>query len=186
MHTLVSVLCLALIGLVYAAAINDVRPLVVWHGLGDTYASPGMVQFESKVKKMHPGIFVHFVYIDQDVKADQRAGFVSDVFIKETLFTEGPLSMGTSINSSPMLLSSLPRFQSLAEGLMPSVSLKAASSSAHMWSEIIHPLCTISLLSDRNTWASLTCHCAAPLICYVRSLAAPPRLGYIANGHRRI
>ncbi|KAG8213988.1 Alpha/Beta hydrolase protein [Butyriboletus roseoflavus] len=76
---LVVTVCLALTGLVYAAAINDVRPLVVWHGLGDTYASPGMVQFESEVKKMHPGIFVHSVYIDQDTKADQRAGFYGNV-----------------------------------------------------------------------------------------------------------
>lgn len=172
MLALVSV-CLALTGLVYPAAINDVRPLVVWHGLGDTYASPGMVEFENEVKKVHPGIFVHSVYIDQDEKADQRAAFVSDAFTKETLFTEGPPSMGMSISSLPLSLSSSPRSQSLAEGLMPSVSLKAANSCAHTWSEITHPLCTISLLSDRNTWASLICHCAVPLICCVRSLAVP-------------
>lgn len=178
--------CLALTSLVYAAAINDVRPLVVWHGLGDTYASSGMVQFESEVKKMHPGIFVHSVYIDQDEKADQRAGFVSVVFTKETLFTKGSTSMGMSINSSPSLLSSLPQFQSLAGGLMPSVSLKVASSCAHMWSEITRRPCTTFLRSDHSIWASLTCHCAAPLTCCVRSLAAPQRLEYTANGHSRI
>ncbi|KAF8556342.1 palmitoyl-protein thioesterase [Imleria badia] len=75
---LVSV-CLAVAVVVYAAAINDVRPLVVWHGLGDTYASPGMVEFQNEVKKMHPGIFVHSVHIDQDTKADQRAGFYGNV-----------------------------------------------------------------------------------------------------------
>lgn len=177
-------LCLALTSLVYAAAINDVRPLVVWHGLGDTFASPGMVQFESEVMKMHPGIFVHSVYIHQDAGADQRAGFVSDVSTKDALFTEGPSSMGMSINNSPLSLSNSPRFQSLAEGLMPSGFLKGASSCAHMWSEITHRPCTISLLSDHNTWASLTCHCAVPLICCVRSLAVPQRLGFIVNGHR--
>ena len=77
MFALVISACLALTPLIYAAAINDVRPLVIWHGLGDTYASPGMVQFENEVKKMHPGIFVHSVYVDQDAKADKRAGFVS-------------------------------------------------------------------------------------------------------------
>ena len=87
MFPLVSV-CLALTSLAYAAAIDDVRPLVVWHGLGDTYTSPGMVQFESEVKKMHPGIFVHSVYIDQDAKVDQRAGFVSALFTKGTVFTK--------------------------------------------------------------------------------------------------
>jgi palmitoyl-protein thioesterase len=70
-------ICVVVAGYGYAAAIKDIRPLVIWHGLGDTYASPGMVQFESEVKKMHPGIFVHSVFIDQDAQADQRAGFVS-------------------------------------------------------------------------------------------------------------
>lgn len=94
--------------------------------------------------------------------------------------------MGMSINSSSLSLSSLLRFRSLVEGLMPSVSLKAASSSAHTWSEITPLLCTTSLLSDHNIWASLTCHCATPLTCCVRSLVALQKLGYIANGHRRI
>lgn len=84
MFALVSA-CLALTSLIHAAAINDVRPLVVWHGLGDTYVSPGMVQFESGVKEMHPGIFVHSVYIDRDAKADQRAGFVSGLFTQGTV-----------------------------------------------------------------------------------------------------
>ncbi len=72
------------------------RPLVIWHGLGesltseqrrgeslrpsrpkgDSYASSGMMQFQSLVAKMHPGIFIHSVYIDPDAKEDQRATFV--------------------------------------------------------------------------------------------------------------
>ncbi|KAF8844414.1 alpha/beta-hydrolase [Paxillus ammoniavirescens] len=72
-------ICVVVAGLGYAAAIENIRPLVIWHGLGDTYASPGMVQFESEVKKMHPGIFVHSVFIDQDAQADQRAGFYGNV-----------------------------------------------------------------------------------------------------------
>ncbi|KAH7915205.1 Alpha/Beta hydrolase protein [Hygrophoropsis aurantiaca] len=69
----------SLLGYVCAAAVKDIRPLVIWHGLGDTYASPGMVQFQSEVKKMHPGIFVHSIYIDEDAKKDQRAGFYGKV-----------------------------------------------------------------------------------------------------------
>lgn len=53
------------------------RPLVIWHGLGDSYASPGMLEFVQLIKDMHPGIFVHSVYIDEDLEADQKAGFVS-------------------------------------------------------------------------------------------------------------
>lgn len=73
-----SLVVLALAGHALAAAIHDVRPLVVWHGLGDNYASSGIVQFEHEVKSMHPGIFVHSVYIDRDANEDKRASFVSD------------------------------------------------------------------------------------------------------------
>lgn len=35
-----------------------------------------MVQFQSIIAKMHPGIFIHSVYIDEDEKEDKRATFV--------------------------------------------------------------------------------------------------------------
>lgn len=44
--------------------------------LGDTYASTGMNEFGNLIKGIHPGIFIHSIYIDEDVKEDQRAGFV--------------------------------------------------------------------------------------------------------------
>ncbi|KAF9241649.1 Alpha/Beta hydrolase protein [Melanogaster broomeanus] len=92
-------ICLVVAGYGYAAAINDIRPLVVWHGLGDTYASPGMVQFVDEVKAMHPGIFVHSVFIEQDAQADQRAGFYGNVdeqlaFVTEQLASIPELSRG--------------------------------------------------------------------------------------------
>ncbi|KAH7888637.1 Alpha/Beta hydrolase protein [Phlebopus sp. FC_14] len=91
--------CAALAGHGSAAAIQDVRPLVIWHGLGDTYASPGMVQFESEVKKMHPGIFVHSVYVDENLNADQHAGFYGNVneqiaLVAEQLASVPQLSRG--------------------------------------------------------------------------------------------
>lgn len=52
------------------------RPLVIWHGLGDSYASPGMLQFMSLIKEMHPGIFIYSVYLNESLKEDERAGFV--------------------------------------------------------------------------------------------------------------
>lgn len=51
------------------------RPLVIWHGLGDSHSSPGMLQFASRIKQIHPGIFVHSIYIDEDLDKDRRAGF---------------------------------------------------------------------------------------------------------------
>lgn len=44
--------------------------------LGDSHSSPGMLQFASRIKEMHPGIFVHSIYIDEDLDKDRRAGFV--------------------------------------------------------------------------------------------------------------
>ncbi|EMD32081.1 hypothetical protein CERSUDRAFT_119066 [Gelatoporia subvermispora B] len=55
------------------------RPLVIWHGMGDSYGSPGMLQFMDIVRKMHPGIFVHSIYLDEDLKEDEKAGFFGDM-----------------------------------------------------------------------------------------------------------
>ncbi|KAH8108094.1 alpha/beta-hydrolase [Cristinia sonorae] len=55
------------------------RPLVIWHGMGDSYNSPGMLEFMSLIEDMHKGIFVHSVYLDENPKDDQRACFWGDV-----------------------------------------------------------------------------------------------------------
>ncbi|KAI5123852.1 hypothetical protein M0805_005670 [Coniferiporia weirii] len=60
-------------------ASDDVRPLVLWHGLGDSYASAGMLEFANLIKGVHPGIFVHSIYIEENLEADQRAGFYGNV-----------------------------------------------------------------------------------------------------------
>jgi len=55
------------------------RPLVLWHGLGDSHSSPGMLEFQSMIKGVHPGIFVHSIYIDKELGSDRRAGFYGNV-----------------------------------------------------------------------------------------------------------
>ncbi|KAL5485072.1 hypothetical protein ACEPAI_7714 [Sanghuangporus weigelae] len=57
----------------------SIRPLVLWHGLGDSYASPGMLEFAELIKGVHPGIFVHSIYLDKNLDADQRASFFGNV-----------------------------------------------------------------------------------------------------------
>lgn len=52
------------------------RPLVIWHGLGDSYNSTGMANFQSLVKQVHPGMFVHSVYLHESQESDKKAGFV--------------------------------------------------------------------------------------------------------------
>ena len=43
---------------------------------GDSHASPGMVKFGELIEKIHPGIFIHSVYIEEDQEQDRRASFV--------------------------------------------------------------------------------------------------------------
>ncbi|KAG6920103.1 hypothetical protein DXG01_010171 [Tephrocybe rancida] len=58
---------------------QPLRPLVLWHGLGDSHSSPGMLEFASIIKDIHPGIFVHSVYIEEDLDKDRKAGFYGNV-----------------------------------------------------------------------------------------------------------
>jgi len=35
-----------------------------------------MLQFASEIKKVHPDIFIHSIYLEEDLDQDRRAGFV--------------------------------------------------------------------------------------------------------------
>lgn len=67
--------------LVYSAPTADfdnaIRPLVIWHGLGDSHGSPGMLDFIEEIKRVKPGLFVHSVYLHEKLDDDRKAGFVS-------------------------------------------------------------------------------------------------------------
>ena len=91
------------------------RPLVLWHGMGllqalclyyplthyplfntgDSHSSSGMLKFISMIKDVHPAIFVHSIYIEEDLSADQRAGFVGNMLAR-------PSDQLTCNNSSEM------------------------------------------------------------------------------------
>ena len=47
---------------------------MVWHGLGDSASSEGMLELQAMFKEEF-SIFVHSVYIDEDADLDRRAGF---------------------------------------------------------------------------------------------------------------
>ncbi|KZT67183.1 alpha/beta-hydrolase [Daedalea quercina L-15889] len=55
------------------------RPLVIWHGLGDSYNSPGILEFIARVKDIHPGIFVHSIHLAESLDDDRRATFYGNV-----------------------------------------------------------------------------------------------------------
>ncbi|WVO16415.1 hypothetical protein L204_104090 [Cryptococcus depauperatus] len=62
---------------VLAPGNNSPRPLVIWHGLGDTALSPGIQDFIERIRSIHPGIYVHSVQIPRDGSLDdeRKAGF---------------------------------------------------------------------------------------------------------------
>jgi len=74
-------LTLAAVPSISAAAVSTSapRPLVIWHGMGDSYAAPGMVEFGELIAEIHPGIIIHSVYIEEDLEQDRRASFYGNV-----------------------------------------------------------------------------------------------------------
>ncbi|EJF58190.1 alpha/beta-hydrolase [Dichomitus squalens] len=77
----ISLLALTSFGISTPVRLTDPsrRPLVIWHGLGDSYASAGMLEFMQLIKDIHPGIFIHSVWLNEDLEQDQKAGFFGDV-----------------------------------------------------------------------------------------------------------
>ncbi|OBZ68161.1 Palmitoyl-protein thioesterase 1 [Grifola frondosa] len=67
------------LGVPLRSSFSKPRPLVIWHGLGDSYASPGMLEFMSLIKDIHPGIFIHSIFLNENLKEDERAGFYGNV-----------------------------------------------------------------------------------------------------------
>ncbi|KAL7421573.1 hypothetical protein Q5752_003342 [Cryptotrichosporon argae] len=53
------------------------RPLVIWHGLGDTALSDGISDFVNRVKQKYDGIYIHSARIPPDGTPDdeRKAGF---------------------------------------------------------------------------------------------------------------
>ncbi|TRX98875.1 hypothetical protein FHL15_000217 [Xylaria flabelliformis] len=60
---------------------NDDTPLpvVIWHGLGDTYAAEGIQQVGELIQAVNPGTFVYFVRLDDSAENDRRATFYGNV-----------------------------------------------------------------------------------------------------------
>ena len=54
---------------------------------GDSYNSSGIIKLQSAIEEMHPGIYIHSVYVDPDSKKDLQATFVcSDVMFSSMAF----------------------------------------------------------------------------------------------------
>lgn len=55
-------------------------PLLVWHGLGDSFASDGMADVAALARAVHPGTYVHAVSLARDdAAADRSASWLGNV-----------------------------------------------------------------------------------------------------------
>ncbi|KAJ6497865.1 palmitoyl-protein thioesterase [Mycena sanguinolenta] len=91
--------CLLPISLLSLVWAQQPRPLVLWHGLGDSANAPGMLRFAEEIKSVHPGIFVHSIYLEEDLDKDRQAGFYGNVneqvqFVAEQLAAIPELETG--------------------------------------------------------------------------------------------
>ncbi|KAI1265029.1 palmitoyl-protein thioesterase 1 [Xylariaceae sp. FL1019] len=60
---------------------NDDTPLpvVIWHGLGDTYSAEGIQSVGQMVEDVNPGTFVYYIRIDDSASNDRTATFYGNV-----------------------------------------------------------------------------------------------------------
>ena len=54
-------------------------PLIVWHGLGDSYTGEGLTDVISLAEEMNPGLFTYAIRINEDPSLDQRATFLGNL-----------------------------------------------------------------------------------------------------------
>lgn len=54
-------------------------PLIVWHGLGDSYTGEGLTDVISLAEEMNPGLFAYAIRINEDPSLDQRATFLGNL-----------------------------------------------------------------------------------------------------------
>ncbi|KAI5795252.1 Alpha/Beta hydrolase protein [Geopyxis carbonaria] len=66
---------LTTLALTLAATSARQLPLVVWHGLGDTYSSDGILSLGTLANATHPGTFFHPISLDADPASDRSATF---------------------------------------------------------------------------------------------------------------
>lgn len=54
-------------------------PLVIWHGLGDTFSSEGITEVGELADQIHPGTFTYAIGLSTDPNSDRSATFFGNV-----------------------------------------------------------------------------------------------------------
>ena len=64
----------------YSGSDNETPlPLIVWHGLGDSYTGEGLTEVISMAESLNPGLFTYAIRLNEDPSLDQRATFVGNL-----------------------------------------------------------------------------------------------------------
>ncbi|OJJ95400.1 hypothetical protein ASPACDRAFT_7958, partial [Aspergillus aculeatus ATCC 16872] len=54
-------------------------PLIIWHGLGDTYTNPSLTALTDVVNQIHEGTYTHLIHLGDDAATDRRNTFLGNL-----------------------------------------------------------------------------------------------------------
>ncbi|KAI9805053.1 MAG: hypothetical protein M1825_000887 [Sarcosagium campestre] len=99
-----AVLCLS--SLVHGIALPDPLPLplIIWHGLGDSYDSEGIENVASLAESTFPGTYTYTIRLSNDTSSDRSASFFGNLTeqlssVCETLRTHPVISAAPAVNA---------------------------------------------------------------------------------------
>lgn len=58
---------------------DEPLPLIIWHGLGDSYATEGMSTITTLAEATNPGTFTYVIRLDEDAVSDRSVTFFGNV-----------------------------------------------------------------------------------------------------------
>ncbi|GAM39500.1 hypothetical protein TCE0_034f11103 [Talaromyces pinophilus] len=79
-------------------------PLIIWHGLGDSYQADGLKEVAQLAEEVNPGTYVHIIHLDDSDNGDRQATFIGNVTeqiaqVCEQLASEPILSTAPAVNA---------------------------------------------------------------------------------------
>lgn len=79
-------------------------PLIIWHGLGDSYQADGLTEVAQLAEEVNPGTYVHIIHLDDSDNGDRQATFIGNVTeqiaqVCEQLASEPILSTAPAVNA---------------------------------------------------------------------------------------
>ncbi|TKA30164.1 hypothetical protein B0A50_02883 [Salinomyces thailandicus] len=74
-------------------------PLLIWHGLGDTYDADGLRETGQLAEKINPGTYISYVHVDEDSTKDRSGTFFGNITTQIAQVCED-LHQDTNLTSS--------------------------------------------------------------------------------------